>query len=126
VVALNEPSEPSAGGPERYEVSRELLLAAGGLVAGHAAIEDRNQANAQRLFEAVAGSAAPAYVVGAWTRGGRKAHKLAHVRNKPANPDDEASLESDFAAFEATLLAIANRSYENMDDLDEILGSANR
>jgi hypothetical protein len=126
VVALGDPSEPLAGGPERYEVSRELLLAVGGLVAGHAAIEDRNQANAQRLFEAVAGSAAPAYVVRAWARGGRKAHKLAHVHNKPANPDDEAALESEFAAFEAALLAIANRSYENMDDLDEILGSANR
>jgi hypothetical protein len=48
------------------------------------------------------------------------------VQNKPVDPDDEAALESEFAAFEATLMAIANCSYENMDDLDEILGSANR
>jgi hypothetical protein len=101
-------------------------LAVGRLVAEHAAIADRNRAKAQRLFEAVAGSTAPAYVVRTWLRGGRQAHKLAHVQNKPFDPDDEASLESEFAAFEAALVAIANRSYENMDDLDEILGSANR
>jgi len=125
-IALSDPSEPSAIGPVRHEVSSDLLLTVGRLVGGHAAIAERNEANAQRLFDAVAGSAAPAYVVRTWLRGGRQAHKLAHVQNKPVDPEDEASLESEFAAFEAALLAIANRSYENMDDLDEILGSANR
>jgi hypothetical protein len=125
-VALTDPSEPSASGPARHEVSRDLFLSVARLVAGHAAIRDRNLGNAQRLFDAVAGSAAPAYVVRSWVRGGRQAHRLAHVHNKPVDADDEASLESDFAAFEAVLMAIANRSYENMDDLDEILGSANR
>jgi hypothetical protein len=128
VLALSDPSEPSASGPARYEVSRDLLLAVADLVAGHAAVAVRNQANAQRLFEAVAGStAAPTYAVRTWMAlGGRRAHKLAHAHNRPADPDDEASLESAFSAFEAALLAIASRSYENMDDLDEILGSANR
>ena len=127
-IVPTDPSEPSASGPARYEISRELLVAVGRLVGGHAAIAVRNEANAQRLFDAVARSAVPvpAYVVQTWRAGGRKAHKLAHVQNKPVDPDDEAALESEFAAFEATLMAIANRSYENMDDLDEILGSANR
>jgi hypothetical protein len=125
-IALSDSREPSASGPARYEVSRDLLLAVGRLVGGHAAIADRNLANAQRLLDAVAGSAVPAYVVRTWRAGGRRAHKLAHVHNKPVDPDDEASLESDFTAFEAGLMTIANRSYENMDDLDEILGSANR
>jgi hypothetical protein len=61
-VPLSDPTEPSASGPARHEVSRDLLLAVGRLVAGHAAIAVRNQANAQRLVEAVAGSAAPTYV----------------------------------------------------------------
>jgi hypothetical protein len=87
-IALTDPSEPSASGPARHEVSRDLLLAVGRLVGGHAAIADRNQANAQRLFDAVAGSAAPAYVVRTWLLGGRQAHKLAHVQNKPVDPDD--------------------------------------
>jgi hypothetical protein len=127
-IVPTDPSEPSARGPARYEISRELLVAVGRLVGGHAAIAVRNEANAQRLFDAVARSAVPvpAYVVRTWRAGGRRAHKLAHVQKKPVDPDDEAALESEFAAFEATLMAIANRSYENMDDLDEILGSANR
>jgi hypothetical protein len=127
-IVPTDPSEPSASGPARYEVSRELLVAMGRLVGGHAAIADRNEANAQRLFDAVAGSAVPvpAYVVRTWLRGGRRAHKLAHVQDKPVDPDDEAALESEFTAFETRLMAIVSRSYENMDNLDEILGSANR
>lgn len=125
-ITPTDQSEPSASGPARHEVSRDLLVAVGRLVGGHAGIADRNLANAQRLFEAVTGSAPPAYVIRSWLRSGRQAVKLAHVRNKPIDPDDEASLESEFAAFEAILMAIVNRSYENMDDLDEILGSANR
>ena len=125
-LALAEQSEPSASGPERYEVSRRVLVAVANLVAGHFTAGRRTQANAERLFEAVAGTAVPAYVVSTWMRGGRKAHKLAHVHNKPVDPKEEESLASDFAIFERALMAIAKRSYENLDDLDEILGSANR
>jgi hypothetical protein len=127
-IAPTDPSEPSASGPPRYEVSRDLLVAVGRLVGGHAAIAVRNEADARRLFAAVAGSdvPVPAYVIRTWRVGSRGAHKLAHVGNKPVDPEYEASLESDFSAFETALIAIVNRSFENMDDLDEILGSANR
>jgi hypothetical protein len=127
-VAPIDPSEPSASGPPRYKVSRDLLVAVGRLVGGHAAIANRNEADAQRLFAAVAGSdvPVPGYVVRTWRAAAQGAHKLAHVQNKPVDPEYEASLESDFAAFEAMLMVFVNRSYENMDDLDEILGSANR
>jgi hypothetical protein len=50
-IALTNPSEPSASGPAKHDVSRDFLLAVGRLVAGHAAIADRNQANAQPLQE---------------------------------------------------------------------------
>ncbi len=93
-LALAESSEPSASGPERYEVSQRVLVAVANLVSGHVAVANRNKANAERLFEAVAGTAVPAYVVRAWVRGGRKAHKLAHVHNKPVDPKDEGSLEA--------------------------------
>jgi len=125
-IAVTGSAEPSASGRVQYEVSRAVMLAVGSLVVGHSAISTRNERDARRLFDAVAGSAVPAYVVQTWKRGGRRAHKLAHVHNKPVDPQDEASLYSDFAAFEAVLMAIGNRSYENMDNLDEILGSANR
>jgi hypothetical protein len=125
-LVLPESSEPSTAGPKRYEVSRRVLVAVAKLVSGHVVGGRRNQANAERLFEAVAGTAVPPYVVSTWVRGGRKAHKLAHVHNKPVDRKEEGLLASDFAAFEEALLTIAKRAYENMDDLDEILGSANR
>ena len=125
-LALTEPSVPTASGPERHEVSRDMLVSVARLVAAHAQIGDRNQVNDRRLFESVAGTAVPLYAVQAWAKDRRRAHKLAHVHNKPPDPQDEASLDPDFSAFEAMLMVLANRSYENMDDLDEILASANR
>lgn len=119
-------ADPGASGPVRYEISQSLLSSVGGLVAGHLAVSDRNEENARRLFEVAAGGPIPRYVVKAWLRGTRWAQAFAHIRNKPLRPSDELSLIENFEAFEEALLAIARRSYENMDDLDEILGSANR
>jgi hypothetical protein len=125
-LPLDIVSEPSVSGPERYEISRKMLAAISDLVSQYVAIERRNEEKAERLFETVAGAAVPTYVVKTWLRGGRKAHKLAHLSNKLANSNDEGSLASDFAAFEGVLMTISKRAYENMDDLDEILDSANR
>jgi len=125
-LSLTETAEPSAAGPERYEISRALLLAVANVASAHAGILNRNEENARRFFEAVAGSGVPRYVVRAWVQGVGRAHGLAHVSNKPLDPAYEESLESDLAAFEVALFAIVNRSYENMDQLDELLVSANR
>lgn len=119
-------AEPAASGPVRYEISHSLLAAVAGLVAGHLAVTDRNRENARRLFEAAAGEPIPQYVVRAWMRGTKWANGFMHVRNTPLSPSDESSLASKFEAFEEALMAIASRSYENMDDLNDILGSANR
>jgi hypothetical protein len=124
-LTSSEAAEPSPSGPERFEVSRDMLAAVANLVSGHTAVAGRNQTNVKRLFEAVAGTAVPDYAIRTWTRSGRRAHKLAHLANKQVDPNYEQSLMSDFVAFETLLMAIANRSYENMDDLDAILGSAN-
>lgn len=125
-MPLVDTAEPGAWGPGRYEISQSLLANVGGLIAGHLAASDRNEENARRLFEATAGGPIPPYVVKTWLRGTRWAQAFAHVRNTPLRPSDESSLAANFEAFEEALLAIARRSYENMDDLDEILGSANR
>jgi hypothetical protein len=125
-LPIAEGTEASVEGPQRFEVSQGLLGAVGNLVAGHLSIAGRNKANAQRLFEAVGGSGAPLYVVRAWLEGTRDAHKLAHGRTEPLDPEHDAALLSQFITFEATLLVLARRSYENMDDLDEILDLANR
>src|SRR5574341_1942990 len=109
-------AEPTASGPVRYEISYLLLVAVAGLVAGHLAVADRNQENARRLFEVVAGGPIPQYVVRAWMRGTKWANAFAHVRNKPLRPSDESPLAANFEAFEEALMAIASRSYENMDE----------
>lgn len=124
-VDLGGPTEPPDTGPQRPEISGELLQAVGRLVEAHGSIEGRNLRNARRLFQAAGGSEVPDYVLRAWNQEGRRAHKLAHVNNKPTAPEDVAALEEDFDRFESWLRAFANRSYENMDELDELLQSAN-
>jgi hypothetical protein len=119
-------ADPSAAGPDRHEISHDLLVAVADLVGGHIAAANRNEAKARRLFEAIAGGPVPAYVVKAWLKGGRNAHRLAHVANTPVSAADEARLLEDFELFEQALWAIASRSFQNMDDLDEILAATNR
>lgn len=41
-------------------------------------------------------------------------------------PSDDAEFEQIFNACERALVAMANKSYENMDEIDAILDSANR
>lgn len=123
--SVDASAEPSAADLGRRDVSGELLRAVGALVGGHLGATDNNESRARRLFEAVGGASPPAYVVKGWLRGTRWANAYAHVRNKPLSRKDEEALAGHFVAFEQALKAIANRSYENMDALDEILGAAN-
>ena len=123
--SVSAQSEPSAADLGRSEVSPELMSAMADLVAGHVAASENNEAKARRLFHAVGGAPPPTYVVKAWLRGTRWANAFAHVRNKPLSQADEQSLAANFIAFEEALMAISNRSYENMESLDEILGAAN-
>lgn len=118
-------NEPSAGGPARVEVSVALISAVADLVAGHLAIGPRKQESARRLFTAVAGEPVPEYAVQAWLDTTGRAERFAHLRNKPLTPEHESEFYEIFLACENALLAMANRSYENMDEIDEILDSAN-
>lgn len=123
VLALGD---PDPRGPERYEISRSLLISVGELVVGHLAASNRKRKTALRLFEATTESPVPPYVVATWLRSTDWSNAYAHVRNQPLSASDDASLAGKFDRFETALAAIARRSYENMDELDEILGSANR
>ena len=118
-------TEPSAEGPERVLISATLMNAVADLVAGHIAIGPRKQERAHRLFTAVAGQPVPDYAVRAWIDTTDRVESFAHLRNKPLTPDQEAEFDEIFAASERALLAMANRSYENMDEIDDLLDSAN-
>lgn len=120
-----ETQDPGASGPVRHEISQSLLLAVSRLVAGHVAIGPRKHENAARMFHAVSGGPVPDYVIVTWLKATDRAMRFAHLRNKPLEPEEERKFDEVFAACEEALIAIATRSYENMEDLDEILGSAN-
>ena len=117
-------AEPSSAGPIRPEVSPELLRAVGDLVVGHVAASENYRGRAGRVLEVVGGAAPPNYVVQAWVQGSKWAVKLAHVRTTPLPAEHEVDLASKFLVFEQALMVISNRSYENMDALDEILDAA--
>ncbi len=124
-VPVLSAADPDSSGPDRYDISWPMLTAVGNLIVGHLAVSGRNRRTARRLFEATTESPIPAYVVESWLRSTKWANAFAHVRNQPLNPSDEESLAERFELFENALAALARRSYENMDELDEILDSAN-
>jgi hypothetical protein len=65
-------------------------------------------------------------VIDGWLAATGRAEPFAHVRNKPLTASREREFDQIFAECEAALIAMASKSYENMDALDEILDSANR
>jgi hypothetical protein len=118
--------EASPEGPARLEVSATLIAAVGELVSGHLAIEPRKRESARRLWAAIGGQPPPDYAVRTWLDATNRAERFAHLREKPLTPEDEEEFEQIFGACERALIAVANKSYENMDEIDAILGSANR
>jgi hypothetical protein len=123
IVTSDVPPE----GPGRFEVSAALLEAVGDLVAGHLQIGPRKEKQARRMFLAVAGGPVPNYAVRTWLTATNRAEEFAHLRDKPLTAEQEREFFDEiFVACEHALMAMANRSYENMDELDEILDSANR
>jgi hypothetical protein len=118
-------AEPSDSGPPVYDRLGPLLATISDLLRGHAAGTSRNRETARQLFEVVGGGPPPLYVLQAWLSGARWAQSYAHVRRELVTIDDEKSMVAQFERFEQALIALARRSYENMDELDEILGAAN-
>jgi hypothetical protein len=118
--------EASAEGPARLEVSATLIAAVGELVSGHLAIEPRKKESARRLWEAIGGQPVPDYAVRIWLDATNRAEKFAHLREKPLTAEDEEEFEQIFNPCERALVAMANKSYENMDEIDAILDFANR
>ena len=118
--------EPSTSGPEKYEVSVELLRVIADLVDANARATGNSRRQAGRLFEAIWGEPPPAYVVDNWFRTEDWIRKHMHLDNKTHGPEADTEVAAIFGAFEKALLAISNRSYENLEELDEILASANR
>ncbi len=118
--------EPTASGRQPVNVSPAFVTAVGDLIAEHNKPSETNRDRVARLFEHVGGARAPDYAIRAWRNATDWAPKNAHVPIQGTSQTAEASLLGWFLEFEKALAALSNRSFENMDLLDDILDSANR
>ena len=116
---------PHDTGPDSYEISKELFTAISHLVAGHVAATSRNKSKARLLIEATGGGPAHPDAVKAWVESGEWCVKYAHIRDKPIKNEDEQIVAEGYERFERALISITSRSYENMDELDDILDATN-
>ena len=121
-----ERGKVAAPSEEKHTIPGALLRAVSELVVGHQAASSRNKQRARHLFEFYSrGEPIPEYAVKNWSKA-IKQHGLAHVHDKPLRPGDEEEITEAFLTIEQVLLTFANRSYENMDELDGLLESANQ
>lgn len=125
-LRLPERSAPSASGPRRRDVSYEFLASVGGL------LEKRSVARANRAARERSGFGAlgehgssPQYVVKIWNNLFPDAYGFAHARDTPLPPEADGEWVAKFFEFEKILMTLSKRSYENLDDLDDLLKLAN-
>ena len=67
----------------------------------------------------------PQYVVNNWNKLFRDAEGFAHARDKPLPEEADGEWVKKFFEFEMILMTLSKRSYENLDDLDDVLKRAN-
>ena len=129
VSAFKERSEPSAAGPDRYEVSGEFMKAVSALVEAYIGREGSKRRNAGRLFEAIGEAAPPPFVVDYWLRTDEWVEEYMHVGNKPHGSEAEEEVSAVFEKLERSLMILSrgsSRPHENLEVLDGLLESANR
>ena len=124
-LPLGARSEPSVSGPG-HEVSVGLIGAAGDLVAANARASGNRKRQARLLLREIWGTDPPPYVVDRWFHRDDWVTQYMHLDDKPHVQEAEVEVAEVFEEFETALIAISNRSYENLEALDEILASANR
>ena len=119
-------SAPSASGPARRDVSVEFLASVGRLVKSHNEAQENRRTRDEYAFDALSDrSPIPRYVVENWRKLYRDVQGFAHARDEPLPESADGEWVEKFFEFEALLLAISKRSYENLDDLDSLLKRAN-
>ena len=125
MLRLPKESVPPASGPRRHEVSVPLLKSVGKLIAAHDKAKANREAREKAGFSALSGVGSnPSYVSRNWGRWAREAVEFVHARDKPLPAEADAEWLEKFFAFEQELMAIASPSYENLDELDRLLGEA--
>ena len=121
-----EAADPDSSGSDRvYRVSSELVDLISQLIADSEAVgTSLTEANREAL-SSVLGRDVPVYVAHAWSKAFEQAPKFAHISDRPHQLDVTENAVREFASFENTLMTITRKSFENMDELDDILRRAN-
>lgn len=101
------------------------------LIDTHVDAPPTNRERLRRLFHEVCGPDLPAgEVVERWVKSWMdvtdRGVGLVHVGREPLGPDADCELMEMFCGLENAIMVIANRSFENLDELDRLLGSANK
>ncbi|MCY4516162.1 MAG: hypothetical protein OXB99_02865 [Acidimicrobiaceae bacterium] len=114
-----------------YRISEQLFSAVAKLVDTYDGAPPTNRERLRHLFHELGGpNPTPTEVVESWVKSWmnvtERGARLAHVGKEPLGPDAEAEVRAIFLAFEKSIMAIANRSYQNLDALDLLLASANQ
>jgi hypothetical protein len=123
--AAAEPTSASSS-PDGYRISAELADSIARLIEASEAVGTTLTESNQQALSGVLGREIPTYVVRAWSKAFEMAPGYAHIPDKPHDIDVIANAIEQFEAFESTLMTITRKSFENMDELDDILRRANR
>ena len=115
---------PSISDSEQVMISLKCADAIQNLVQRHQAIREKPRDKSIRLFKKSISNEPPIYTIELWESTRKWAVKKTHVGITNLDLEDNELVTKHFDNLDTLLRAILNRSYENMDELDEVLESS--
>lgn len=122
--AIADHWSPSISDSDQVMISIKCADAIQDLVKRHQAIPNKTRAKAIRLFKKSISTEPPIYTIELWESTRKWAASKTHVGITNHELEDNELITKHFDNLDTLLRAILNRSYENMDELDEVLESS--
>lgn len=122
--AIADHWSPPTSGSDQVMISIRCADAIQDLIQRHQTIPGKTRAKAIRLFKKSIGNEPPIYTIELWESTRKWAASKAHVGITNHELEDNELITKHFDNLDTLLRAILNRSYENMDELDEVLESS--
>ena len=122
--AIADHWSPPTSSSDQVTISIRCADAIQDLVQRHQTIPGKTRAKAIRLFKKSISNEPPIYTIELWESTRKWAASKAHVGITNHELEDNELITKYFDNLDTLLRAILNRSYENMDELDEVLESS--